>query len=163
DATRQIQVGKLVLPNSAYITNAYDSMGRLLSTVLKNSSGNSVLNSHSYGYNLGNQRTALTNTLGDYRSYGYDKIGQLKTAIGKDNLARADTNTATAYLPDVVYFAYDLNGNLLSDGQRAFDYDDENELIRVTVTNRWKSEFTYDGGMRRRIRKEYGWQFGSWN
>ncbi|MBI3851786.1 MAG: RHS repeat-associated core domain-containing protein [Verrucomicrobia bacterium] len=30
-----------------------------------------------------------------------------------------------------------------------------------TVTNKWKSEFTYDGKMRRRIRKEYTWN-GSW-
>src|SRR5213594_2682614 len=238
------------------------TVDRLLSTVLKNSS-DSTLNSHSYGYNLGNQRAALTNTPGDYRSYGYDKIGQLKTALGKepgrtthrmheqfgysydtagnlsyrtnnllvesfavdslnelssatyppgtitvagttssaatnvtvnssdairyadntfartnisrligtntftaiakDNLARADTNTATAYLPGVVYFTYDLNGNLLSDGQRAFDYDDENELIRITVTNAWKSEFSYDGKMRRRVRKEYTWKSGTWN
>jgi len=32
---------------------------------------------------------------------------------------------------------------------RAFDYDDENQLIRVTVTNVFKSEFTYDGLRRR--------------
>jgi hypothetical protein len=43
-----------------------------------------------------------------------------------------------------------------------FDYDDENQLIRVTVTNVWKSEFTCDGRMHCRIRKEYLWQFGTW-
>src|SRR5438552_3379288 len=42
------------------------------------------------------------------------------------------------------------------------DYDDENQLIRVTVTNGWKSEFTYDGRMRRRIRKEFVWQNSTW-
>ena len=50
---------------------------------------------------------------------------------------------------------YDLNGNLLSDGRRGFEYDDENQLTKVTVTNVWKSEFSHDGKMRRRIRKEY--------
>jgi RHS repeat-associated protein len=50
----------------------------------------------------------------------------------------------------------------LSDGTRGFDYDDENQLIRVTVTNGWKSEFSYDGRMRRRIRKEFTWQNSAW-
>jgi RHS repeat-associated protein len=42
------------------------------------------------------------------------------------------------------------------------EYDDENELIRITQPNTWKSEFTYDGKMRRRIRKEYTWAGSSW-
>src|SRR5207302_9936901 len=61
-----------------------------------------------------------------------------------------------------VSYIYDLNGNLTSDGTRGFDYDDENQLIRVTVTNSWKSEFTYDGKSRRRIRKEFTWQNSTW-
>src|SRR5207247_6313249 len=64
--------------------------------------------------------------------------------------------------PATVIFQYDLNGNLRSDGLRAFDYDDENQLLRVTVTNSFMSEFTYDGQRRRRIRKEYLWQLGRW-
>src|SRR5205807_9464002 len=72
------------------------------------------------------------------------------TAIAKDSQGRRDTNTVSAYLPANAYYAYDLNGNLVSDGLRAFDYDDENQLIRVTVTNVFKSEFTYDGKHRRR-------------
>jgi len=35
-------------------------------------------------------------------------------------------------------------------------------LIRVTVTNSWKSELTYDGKFRRRIRKEFAWQNSTW-
>ena len=34
--------------------------------------------------------------------------------------------------------------------------------MRVTVTNKWKSEFTYDGKSRRRIRKEFTWQSSTW-
>jgi RHS repeat-associated protein len=84
------------------------------------------------------------------------------TAIAKDNLGRIDTNIVTAYLPTNVVFQYDANGNLVFDGLRAFDYDDENQLTRVTVTNSFKSEFAYDGKMRRRIRREYLWQLGAW-
>src|ERR1043166_9317699 len=84
------------------------------------------------------------------------------TAIAKDNLGRIDTNVVTAYLPTNVLFQYDANGNLVFDGLRFFEYDDENQLIRVTVTNSFKSEFAYDGKMRRRIRREYAWQSGAW-
>ena len=82
------------------------------------------------------------------------------TAIAKDAYGRRDTNSITVLQATNVY-AYDLNGNLLYDGRRAFAYDDENQLIRVTVTNGWKSEFTYDGKLRRRIVKEFTWN-GSW-
>jgi YD repeat-containing protein len=54
-------------------------------------------------------------------------------------------------LPTSVSYTYDANGNLLSDGLRTFAYDDENQLISVTVSNAWRSEFTYDGLLRRRI------------
>ncbi len=84
------------------------------------------------------------------------------TAAGKDNFGRQDSQSITANLPTTVTYTYDGNGNLTYDGNRAFDYDDENQLIRVTVTNNWKSEFTYDGKMRRRIRKEFSWQNSGW-
>jgi RHS repeat-associated protein len=84
------------------------------------------------------------------------------TAVARDSYGRVDTDTSTCYVPATNSFVYDLNGNLLSDGHRAFDYDDENELVRITVTNAWKSEFAYDGKLRRRIRKEFTWQSGLW-
>src|SRR5947209_9811391 len=72
------------------------------------------------------------------------------------------TNSVTVNLPATVGYVYDLNGNLTSDGLKGFDYDDENQLIRVTVTNSWRSEFTYDGKGRRRVRREYLWRLGDW-
>lgn len=84
------------------------------------------------------------------------------TAEAEDGLGREDTHSVTAYLPATASYVYDDNGNLLSDGRRGFEYDDENQLTRVTLTNGWKSEFTYDGRMRRRVRKEYTWQSSAW-
>ncbi len=83
------------------------------------------------------------------------------TAIAHDVYGRWSTNAETVNLPTTNNFAYDLNGNMLTNGSLVLDYDDENELIRITVTNAWKTEFTYDGKMRRRIRKEFTWT-GSW-
>jgi RHS repeat-associated protein len=256
DTTRQLLPAKLALPNSAYITNTYDTVARILSTALANS-GNTNLDLHSYSYNSGNQRTQHVFTAGNFMNFGYDAINQLTNAIGKesggvtnrlneqlaygydkahnlqartnnaliqnfslnnlnqltggtragtltvegtttskatnatvngtaatlyadatfaaagfslsdgtntftavakDGLGRVDTNVATAFLPATNSFSYDGNGNLLSDGLRYFAYDDENHLLSVWVTNTWRSDFVYDGKMRRRIRKEYVWQ-----
>ncbi len=84
------------------------------------------------------------------------------TAVATDSYLRKDTNTVSVYLPETVSYRYDLNGNLLSDGRRGFDYDDENQLIRVTITNSTRSDFAYDGKMRRRVRVECTWVSGAW-
>ena len=74
------------------------------------------------------------------------------TAIAKDSQGRTDSNVSVSYLPSSVSFTYDANGNLLGDGNRCFAYDDENQLTSVWATNAWRSDFVYDGKMRRRIR-----------
>jgi hypothetical protein len=84
------------------------------------------------------------------------------TATASDSYGRHSTNTVTVNLSTSVNFQYDGNGNLTNDGLRNFVYDDENELIQVSVSNAWKSQFSYDGKMRRRIRTEYTWQSGAW-
>jgi RHS repeat-associated protein len=84
------------------------------------------------------------------------------TAVARDSLGRQDSSMVSVNLPTAVIFSYDLNGNLLSDGTRAFDYDDENQLIRITVTNAWKSEFTYDGRMRCRVERNFAWTGSAW-
>ena len=89
------------------------------------------------------------------------------TAIALDSYGRADTSTVSAWLPAAATMKYDLNGNLTNDSRRVFVYDDENQLTSVIVTNAsgivTKSEFTYDGKMRRRIRKEYTLASDIWN
>jgi YD repeat-containing protein len=84
------------------------------------------------------------------------------SAVAKDSYGRVDTGSARVYLPATNHFTYDANGNLISDGAKGFEYDDENELVRVTATNSWKSEFAYDGKMRRRVRDEYIWTNSAW-
>ena len=44
-----------------------------------------MINSHSYTVNQANQRTEQVFTAGNYEDYTYDKIGQLKTAKGKES------------------------------------------------------------------------------
>jgi YD repeat-containing protein len=87
--------------------------------------------------------------------------GNTYTATATDGLSRTSQDTVYVNLPASVSFAYDANGNLLNDGRRYFEYDPENQLTAVTVSNAWRSEFVYDGLMRRRVRKEYTWS-GGW-
>ncbi|MBL9168586.1 MAG: RHS repeat-associated core domain-containing protein [Verrucomicrobiales bacterium] len=84
------------------------------------------------------------------------------TAIGKDNLGRQDTQAITVNLPSAPSYSYDGNGNMLSDGKRILIYDDENQLTQVYETNKWRSDFLYDGKLRRRVTKEYQWVSSKW-
>jgi RHS repeat-associated protein len=72
------------------------------------------------------------------------------------------TNTFSKWLPEGVALAYDENGNLLSDGLRWFEYNCENQLASVTVSNAFRSEFVYDGFGRRRVTRELMWLGGAW-
>jgi RHS repeat-associated protein len=85
------------------------------------------------------------------------------TAIAQDSYGRNDTNTVTVNLPSSATCYYDARGNLTNDGNRVFFYDDENQLTSVTVSNAWRSEFAYDGLLRRRIRKEFKWSGSTWS
>ena len=84
------------------------------------------------------------------------------TAVATDALGRGDTNTVVVNLPAAISFAYDDNGNMTTNGTRVFEYDDENQLIRITEPNAWRSVFTYDGKMRRRERRESVWDGAHW-
>jgi RHS repeat-associated protein len=84
------------------------------------------------------------------------------TAVASDAYGRWSTNAVAVNLSTNVSFQYDGNGNLTNDGLRNFVYDDENELIQVSVSNQWMSQFSYDGRLRRRICNEYSWQNGAW-
>jgi RHS repeat-associated protein len=88
------------------------------------------------------------------------------TAIAHNAAGRADTNSVTLDLPATVSLNYDQNGNLLSDGKRGFEYDNENQLVSVIVTNgsgssTW-SQFIYDGLGRRRVRVECSGSESAW-
>ncbi len=88
-------------------------------------------------------------------------------AIAKAATGQMDTNTVSLFIPARAKHGYDLNGNLTSEfsaaggTNRQFVYDDENELISVYVTNLWRSDFVYDGKMRRRVEKDYSWDAGT--
>ena len=84
------------------------------------------------------------------------------TAVAQDGLGRQVTTNISVNLPSTVGYQYDGNGNLTNDGLRSFAYDAENQLTNVQVAGQWRSQFQYDGKMRRRVRKEFVWLTTSW-
>ena len=78
-----------------------------------------------------------------------------------------ETNIATQVSGSTT-LSYDLDGNLTSQGNSRYGYDDADRLtsiVRVdaqTGTNVHKSEFLYDGLSRKRMSREYEWVNGAW-
>ncbi len=172
-------IKRLLLPNLSIITNDFDSVARPLGTWLKTSTG-TLLDSASYGYNSGDQRTTFTNAAGTYYQYTYDNISQLKVADSSVNTEdrgylydaawnlnkRTNNGVTTTFSVDTknqltggpgAPFVYDNNGNLTSsqNAMQIYTYDDENRLISVQFYTTWKTEFVYDGLGRLRKRLEY--------
>jgi RHS repeat-associated protein len=145
--------------NGTLTTYAYDAAGQTLAVENWRSAGvpNSAFH---YTYDARGRRTTATTPEGAW-SYGYDPAGQLTRATlassnpsvpdqdiqitydaaGNRTFARVNgvlhdyaSNALNQYTRvDGVDYAYDLNGNLLSDGARQYAYDDLNRLVQVTA------------------------------
>jgi len=173
---------RITLPNTSYITNAFDGNARLTGTYLKNS-GNTILDSYGYTYNVANQRGTLARTDGSSVNYTYDLIGQLKIADSSVNTEdrgysydsawslhyRTNNGSLQTFSVDTKNqltsqpngsCTYDANGNLTANTWIGYTYDDENCLMSIadTVYYTFRSDFTYDGLSRLRKRIDYQWQ-----
>ena len=131
DATRPLEMVKLTLPNTAYITNNYDAVARLAATALRDS-GNAVLDGYTYGYNLAGQRTNIARNFGaavSTVSARYDARGQLTSWTAKE------TN-GTPRLHEQLGYLYDAAGNLQQRTNnalvQAFTVDAANALTNLT-------------------------------
>jgi RHS repeat-associated protein len=129
DPSKLQRVDQLTLPNGADITNTYDSVARMLSTKLVNSSS-TVLDSYTYVYNQAGQRTSVTRTAGDAVNYSYDNEGELKTAVGKE------VGGTTNRWQEQFGYAYDGAGNLYQRTNysllQSFGVNNLNELTTLT-------------------------------
>lgn len=175
---------KITIPGGNFITNQFDSLGNLTSTILKGPVLN-ALNSHTYSYNTLNQCTNMALLGGVYVSYDYDNIGQLVQAVyhyntnktfgyGYDtagNMAYSTNGTITQVFSNnnanflasittgnsTTNYYYDNSGNLVYDGTRYFQYDANSRLVRVFVPLSWRTDYFYDGLSRKVVRKDYKW------
>ncbi len=166
-------VQAVVCPSGASATNAYDVMRRLTYKGNLDSTG-TVVSSFAYSYDPVGLRTNEAHSDGSGRAYGYDETYQLVEANGYLAGGGGDTNytyryaydlignytqvvdrgVAEAYRPNSLnqytntttrpVLAYDLNGNLLDDGEQAYVWDQENRLVAVS-NEVGQVEFAYDG------------------
>jgi RHS repeat-associated protein len=122
-------IKKLTFPNETYLTNTYDSVARLASTVLIDSA-NTPLNSHVYLVNQGNQRYKQTFKDGNFLDYTYDEVGQLQSATGKE------LGGGAMRMHEKIGYKYDASGNLLvrTNGglQHTFNVNVLNQISNVT-------------------------------
>ncbi len=109
-ASRRLK--ELALANGSVVTDTYDDLGRLLSTVLKNAGGG-VLNAHAYGYDAAHQRTNQTLAEGNWWQYGYDAMGQLTGAQGREA-------GGTVRAHEQLSYGYDAAGNLIGRTNNGF-------------------------------------------
>jgi RHS repeat-associated protein len=138
-------VRSISLPNGSLITNQFDVVGRLTETRLKNSIGAAV-NYHQYAYNGAHQRTALTNTLGDYRNYLYDSRGQLTNAAGFE----VNGTNVTPRLHERFGYRYDPAWNLTTrtNGELVENFG-VNSLNELTTVGRVTTTMTVSGAASR--------------
>jgi YD repeat-containing protein len=121
-------IQKIAYLGGSYVTNSYDSVARLLFTKLKKSD-HSDLNPHSYLYDLAGQRTKQTRTDGSYVDYGYDNLGQLKSAAGKESGGSSRLNEQFSYGYDAAWnLQYRTNNALV----QTFTANSRNELTGLS-------------------------------
>jgi RHS repeat-associated protein len=83
------------------------------------------------------------------------------TAIAQESFGRKDTNTVATTFGKVP-FAWNLNGDLVNDGDKYYVYDDENRMIYVEYPSTWAQVFQYDALSRRRVRQDWVFRNGNW-
>src|SRR5204863_345425 len=57
-------------------------------------------------------------------------------------------------MPSTENFLSDSNGSLTGEAERVFEYEHENHLTNVYVSETWRGEFKYNALRRRRASKE---------
>jgi RHS repeat-associated protein len=126
-------VSGITLPNTAWVTNTYDSLARLSYTALVNSSGH-ALDGYTYANDALGSRTNVTRDFGLMKSSaaaGYDKIGQITSWTGRETNGTLRLNEQLGYVYDPADNLHYRTNNALV---QTFTVDAANELTGVGRT-----------------------------
>lgn len=164
---------KLTLMNGNEVTYKFDALSRLTGLTNRKSAAGAVLSSFTYAYDKTYNIQSMMTEVGAH-SYTYDKTYQLTQVSTPDGGSTAyqfdaqGNRTTTVNGGTTQYtsnnmnqytdvggtpFAYDANGNLLSDGTNTYAYDYENRLVQV-VTPSGTVEYSYDAWGRKLSRSD---------
>ena len=95
----------LTLANSTKMWYAYDSLGRVITRIISNTSNNSIISTE---------------------SFSYDAAGNVNDA--HDGCFQCDINNRLIVFNGNTV-SYDMDGNMLDNGAKSFTYDSANRLI----------------------------------
>jgi len=180
----------LTFGNGISQTNAYDQQYRLTNIIAQG------IQNLTYRYDNNGNITAITDNLdaSKIKTYGYDPLDRLTSAQGPwgslaysyDKVGNRKTEIHNAVTTDYGYklnsnqltnvvgeknfnFAYDGNGNTITENSRVYIYNQNQRLIRVTeqsttkdeqgqdvTTTMIKGEYTYNGDGQRAIKLTNG-------
>lgn len=103
-----------------------------------------------------NRLVTANRAAGDFHTFSYDSSNNLATVVDATGIHATQYNELNQIVSrDGAPFSYDLNGNLVSDGIRRFEWDAEDRLVRVRVSSvdpgvaQSDVSFRYDGLGRR--------------
>jgi RHS repeat-associated protein len=162
---------KLQLSNDTESSYQYDKADRMTGLTHKRTSTGKTLASFVYGYDMADQRESLTTLAGQHdfsydkkyqltgathpsaaaASYSYDAAGNRISTVDGGTTAYTVNNMNQYTVVGGVGFSYDQNGNLISDGANTYDYDFDNNLVKVQ-TAQDTITFEYDA-LGRRVSK----------
>ena len=144
------QVTRVSLPNTSWITNTFDTVGRPISTILNNSGG-TVLNSHTYQVNKAAQRTRQTRTDGGYVTYTFDNAGEVREGL-------TFTSSNASVPAENFKFGYNTAGNMVNrTNNTSVTTYTVNNLNQVTADGSYT--YTYDGNGNRTSKPQTGTVF----
>ena len=164
----------LIYPSGRILRLGYDPADQIISMTLDNKPLISSITYLPFGpvrsFRAGNmvfnrdfdrryQVTRMNGGASD-RRYTRDKNGRVTGITNVRTPSLAGLNAALGYAgksnrlekisgAGAGRYAYDANGNTLSDGRHAFAYDALNRLVSVSVKNTVKARYTYDAWNRR--------------
>ncbi|MBV9470595.1 MAG: RHS repeat-associated core domain-containing protein, partial [Abitibacteriaceae bacterium] len=138
--------------------------------------GTNPLQHIDYGYDMVNQLTGELSTESPMpqvnNSYSYDSMGNRTAANWSGTQSTYTPNALNQYTSiattnggntSSLNLNYDYNGNLTSQGNTTYVYDDVDRLAQIIFTDAQtgvythKSEFVYDGNDLKRLTREYSW------
>ncbi|NWJ40972.1 MAG: hypothetical protein HXX12_08365 [Geothrix sp.] len=141
-ATVQVSTGKITVAVSPNATSLAKGAQFTFTAIVEGSANTAVTWSASGGtINASTGAYTAPNTFGTY-TVTATSVADVNVKDEATVVVSGGSNSAT--------LAYDLNGNLISDGVRTFEWDAENRLVTVTIiATGHRSEFGYDGLGRR--------------
>jgi RHS repeat-associated protein len=132
-ANRVSEVSNQTASGTQEFTYTYDASGNVLSE-----------NDKTYGYDELNRLVSWYEPSGETTTtYAYDARGNLTEVAEDGAVTEAYTYDAASQITNSG-FTYDDNGNLTSDGQKAYEYDSQNRLIEVRQGQTTLATITYD-------------------